>query len=355
METKYLDESLIPSDPDRSLADEDAAIHGGPADPPTIIPWLMNDEVDEDAILAAPLRTTIAPSSSSGLPYQDFSTVPLQTQSIDYTVQIQQLPRMIQMLDPMTLQMVLDDPVVLNSLVRPDGSVNDIHLDILQNCSSIDEYRQAISYVSEPEVSTYGNDWQNSNSLSSIPNSGMVGSISNMSSLLFNHNASMQNHQLWGINNSNIHVNGNFANLMNNLSNLTNNTNGISNMHMNNLGSSNNSSSFSTPSSGLDFSTIDGARLSQANKQSGNSLSTRATIPCKFFNTLRGCANGDKCPFGHFRSNTTNTAAVPNILTATTVSNLMGDQSQRRGPGNSRGTVGGRGPGQKGGRGGFRS
>lgn len=376
METKYLDESLIPSDPDRSLADQDALNNGGPGNPPVVIPWLMNDEVDEDAALIASLKQqhTVPSSSSVSTGYgnrQDLSLPHIPAHTIDYSMQIAQLPRMIQMLDPMTLQMVLDNDVVLQSLVRHDGSVNEEYLDILQNSSSLDDYLQALSFVSEPSFANFGNGWQNNNiNPLSIPNNLHHQSQHPANSGLMFNNAlplsnSFNNNGLWTMNNMNNMSNNlpngmpnsNLANILNNLNNIANNNASMSmsnmqsmNMNMN----ANNTSSFSIPSMGLDLSTIDGARLSKPISSKPSSLSTRATIACKFFNTARGCANGDKCPFGHFRQNTSSSAApISNSMTATIVSNLMSDGggSQKRGPGNTRG---GRGPGQKGGRGGFR-
>jgi len=105
LEVRYLDDSLIPSDPDDSLATATSLAASQDLDiaPPKLIPWMMPGVTD---------------------PVDNY---PSQHQEIDIVGNNGplRLPRSLQQLDPQLLQRIVTDPQLLQSLLNPDNTINE--------------------------------------------------------------------------------------------------------------------------------------------------------------------------------------------------------------------------------------
>jgi hypothetical protein len=287
IETKYLDSSLVPNDPDRSLAEEDATAQSArqPAVPQRI-KWNLMDEPDEPEPLV--------PSSSS----MSMSTPTLLPMVEDFHLQVSKLPHRLQALDPMTLQMITSDSFVLPSLLRSDGSIDEYLLDLLINSNNIEEYRQSVNLLNSSSIQPSSTlSWSNPSKPYSLDGrdasdwkSPFDHRTLSDSSLFYSREVAPQYESYDSKLDRQYDV----------FRDRTERT---------------------VMSSGLNLATVDGSMMAKARFPT-----SKGSVACKFFNTPRGCANGDRCPFGHFRSVG---APVSSIITPVS-------SAARRGPGMKR-------------------
>lgn len=303
LEIRYLDDSLIPDDPD---VDQNSmlAVKGGNMDDSSssaATPWLLPDE--EEMLSARPYQLNGPPSSSSTLGpmgggpltthFPDSQTGLSSSSGLprdDEYALLASLPIGIQMLDPLTLQVVLQDPQLLQSLLRSDGSVDETHLSMLQTCTSVEEYRANL--MASVTMPSYGiNNYSNV-----MPSYGSHG----MNGMGAGNEVPMFDNMQMSANNNNLHQAwdryGMSSNESSNWNNLNMNMGMNMNMPMN----------MSVPA----VTTITTAPSAGGSGGSKRFPTTKQSTPCRFFNTPRGCANGDKCPFGHFMDSNVVSAAA---------------------------------------------
>eukprot|EP01039_Chlorochromonas_danica_P001828 gene1828-1998_t len=293
LEIRYLDDSLIPDDPD---VDQNSilALKGGNMDDSsssTATPWLLPDE--EEILSARPYQLNSLPSSSSTLGpmgggsmtahFPDSQTGLSSSSGLprdDEYALLASLPIGIQMLDPLTLQVVLQDPQLLQSLLRSDGSVDETHLSLLQTCTSVEEYRANL--MASVAMPSYGiNNYSNV-----MPSYGSHG----MNGMGTGNDVPMFDNMQMPANNNNLHQAWDRYGMSSNESSNWNNLNMNMGMNMNIP------MNMSVPA----VTTITTASSAGVSGGSKRFPTTKQSTPCRFFNTPRGCANGDKCPFGHF-------------------------------------------------------
>lgn len=307
LEGRYLDESLIPNDPDEDpnmydlpLADALSATSAFNA-PLQVIPWHMTGEMEEEEpILSSSSSSSSATSlsSSSMLPFPSDNTAAMYDEYTFNTL-LNSLPLAIQMLDPVTLQMIAQNPTVLSTLLSADGQLVDEHnLALLQNCATVEDYfamilPPAASSSSGGYYGSQGNHW-NDNNFSSM------------------HQQPWQSSQ---------GLEDNLQMFMNTTTTSYGVIGGGGNVQI-------------PPSRDLSHSLGGGGGRSGSGSGSASRFpTTKASTPCRFFNTPKGCMNGDKCPFGHF------------LDTASSSMSGMGGMS---GGGSGRSGPGQRGPGAAG-------
>lgn len=306
LEVRYLDESLIPDDPD-----VDPACVNSSSDDVVEALWLSPEE--EAELRAAQMKygkplPPSAPSSSKGAQQQ----MPQQQMMFDmskedeYNMMVSGLPISIQMLDPLTLQGVLQEPLILQSLLRPDGSVDETRLSLLQTCPSVDDYRQVLfgSLTSGMGMGMGMMGGGHGNGYGNMPvynGSGGYNAGFDQQQQHF-HQQQLQHQQL-----PQQPFAGQYA--------------AAQNLPMGWEHSQGHGSRFEPPGAPNAWNTVSSMNSRQPHMPMGGggmglggpppapSLgvpppkrfnTTKAGTACRFFNTPRGCGNGDKCPFGHF-------------------------------------------------------
>lgn len=277
-----------------------------------IIPWLMEGEIDEDADKHIQDNNHFI-SSSSGVGFSASSSTPSTVaggnifdsnsllanppplSDVDFNTRINNLPPELQKLDPMTLQILLSDATgqILRSLILPDGQINERNFNTLQNCFTGQEYLDTIAFQSNSLPSSFMPSLVNSN----IPPPPLPPNLSyfnqnNLSSL------PISTANLLNLASSLPNLASSLANTIG--SNWTINTPVVNPAHV---------SKTSFASSLLGNPSLPPSTSATVNR----SNNTKASIPCKFFNSPRGCLNGDKCPFGHFRENGVSAAVSSNV------------------------------------------
>lgn len=293
-----MDESLIPNDPD-----EDPNMNDIPL-PDTLstatllpndgviqsIPWHIVGSMEEEEEV---IPSVSSQSYSSGLYGSNTSLLnnsissSLHTPAYDeysFNTLLNSLPTAIQMLDPLTLQMIAQNPQILSTLLTPDGQqVDEANLMTLQNSTSVEEYYSSL-LPSSSATSSYPYDYSSMGSSQNWRHhGGLTGGMSN---------SVVDSYQSWQ----------SASNPMEDA--------GLQ-LFMNTTTSSYGTNSLQIPlnrdllaSLGVGNSTM-AARTTAAKFPT-----TKASTPCRFFNTPKGCINGDKCPFGHFLDTATSSIAI---------------------------------------------
>ncbi len=340
LEVRYLDESLIPMDPDEVLSIYEAHDTSGTFER---IPWVISGEtaedndddnvdvnlmgaVDSDVSLPSSL-TSVASSSGAGSMPADF----------DINTFLNSLPYEIQTLDPGSIQLIVDDTSILEYIIRPDGSIDANNLTILTSSITAEEFRNNISLYGVDYVAIaasnamtlgqdpgygYGGDEMVNDGLGLDGGygtgagygggmSGIVGGMAwdqhnplkssnlGLSSSMLAHNSHTAG--MDGAGNqwigqspglklsSRAHYNPGISPSMNSgavIGNLSTLRSRLSASINSSSGSGNAASSFS--------STV---AAGSSNSRAGSSSKL---VPCRFYNSDKGCSNGDRCKFGHF-------------------------------------------------------
>jgi hypothetical protein len=388
LEIKYLDESLIPNDPEDDLSmfegneiipfsslltDSSNKENDPDSNKLEIIPWTIagQEKEEEEMNMMDNTMPSLQPVFNN-FGAQNGSSVMLD--GVNYTYSnpvamnnnnnnmmgggnsnnnnmdsnefintfINSLPPMLRTLDPFTLQLLIQDPSIVNYLVLADGiSVDQNKLMILSNCSTVEEFHSAILPYNPSALSM-----QQSSSLSS--SGGMGGGGMSRSSrwdtpantMMMNNNNNMNNNN-FGFNNNNM----NNMNMMNNNNYNNNNYGGQQSTRWDNNMSNNNNMMMDEFSSGPNRNIPQqggsiSARLSNMvmmrNTPGGGNMggmggggqdrdSSKSAVPCRFFNSPKGCMNGEKCKFGHFRDNSSSRGSGPGAM--------GGGPGSRSGPG----------------------
>lgn len=338
-EAIHLDESLIPDDPDedphmyddpsdiqQQSANDDEDLFGDrnakrqkKSTAPNVsvrISWYLDDEIPE----AAPVANTMPGSMmmnnnfgnnmmmDTGYGFNQsnvngmYGGIQAQQQpqvmkEFDVNTFINSLPPAIQALDPTSLQMIIDDQSLLPTLTRPDNSVNQSNLRTLELSNTIAEYRAKIGIPQFPPAQplqpqtpqALWNSMQNQQHQQQfIPMFGQQMNQQPHQQQMF-----QQQRQAGGLQMQMATHMMNFQ--MQQPQQMQ--QPGMMMMPGNNLGMMSNNM---------------GRMMGRGNQQQGQQkvhTGTKAGTPCRFFNTSRGCINGDKCPFGHFATAGTNNAA----------------------------------------------
>jgi hypothetical protein len=238
---------------------------------------------------------------------------------------INSLPLEIQSLDPFTLQMIMSDPSILQFLILPDGmTVNEENLMILRNCSSLEDFYNTMNEIMMSAAGNNGNMMNNMNMMmmggmqqqqQQLPTRSSRWERSSNNSLdnflQSNNNPVMNSNNMGGWGNKNpmlaammmnkqqqqqmpFSMMGPSASLLEGM--MTNNWNNNDFM-MNSMDESGLPLPLHAPSGTTHHSRH---RSSSAAAGGGREPSKLSAVPCRFFNSPKGCINGDKCKFGHF-------------------------------------------------------
>ncbi len=381
LEVRYLDDSLIPPDPDETLALTDAT-----GVDLTSTPWY---QPGTEPVFSAPNNSMDRGFGGGGGGTGNA-----------YSSLVASLPLSLQRLDPSILEQIVQDQSLLLSLLNSDGSVNDHRVAVLQ--------AQLTSSSSSSSFSGGGGRGGNSSSVQQFGGQ-RAGASSNNFSVQQTGGSVFDSFAVSGRYDSAAGSSGGFytENINNNNSsgggmrgssgNVPRSTrwggsggSELSQDHMQVGGGDEDryydSDSFSgqqqTGGSRFNFSTRNqNAPWSGNNSNNGNSgfqrddinkpppviardnrsgkqfTGTKASTPCRFFNTNKGCQFGDKCQFGHFSGG----GAPPPVILDRTMDGDDDDDfhsgPSRASANNTRWGPGGgsmSGPGGGGGGGGFR-
>lgn len=285
------------------------------------------------------------------------------TSDYDINTFVNALPLPLQTLDPFTLQLIIQDPSILQYLILPDGqTVHDNHLLILKNCTTLDEFYMTMNQETQQQQQQNLQNSFNSNILnqqkggsrvsrweqSNISNSLNVGGSGGGSGWGGSANAGMSHNNMSG----NISSGNNWGPTTQTIistpfithsTRLLDGGNNNNNQWMGNddmMMMSSNSSHL--PTSSLSISSISVNSMSGGGSGHGRT-SSKSQVACRFFNTPKGCMNGDKCKFGHFLDSSKGSGG------------MMGGGGMEGGDMNSGGGGGGMmGPGMRSGPGGGR-
>jgi len=377
LEVRYLDDSLIPLEPDEAAsAKEDSSFSSiGGSSGERDIPWYQPGtepsplEAEEFSLRARERQGQGMIAAGGGGAAADHVTTQ-QPFNPEYAAIIAQLPPSLQQLGVETIQMIVQDPALLQSIMRPDGTVDEHRLSILQqhsrSNSSYLPYPHSQQSLLPPQLQHYqqqqpqpqqqapfghplgagagGGGGMRSSRFSQPAGGGSgIGSGSmgvggpavaldafqaHAQAVLLSGSAAAggrpaggpgpgpgggpggggggrrsQSRWTGGGGGDDIHVSHSM--------NMNMNMNMNNNNHNNNHNHSNPAVVAGGGGGGV----------------GGRFPTTKAATPCRFFNTSKGCQNGDKCPFGHF---------LPD--------NGAGNMNAR-GPGGGGGPGRGRGPG----------
>ena len=147
LEVRYLDDSLIPNDPDDSIAvafdqQQQQLQLQQPPEPLKAIPW-GSPGTDTHA----PFDHLVSPFQQPDHPQHQFSQQYSGEQYSDSPA-VAGLPRSLQSLGPDLLQRIVLDPALLQSLLNPDGTVNELRVFQWQQ-SIVDKQKQFSSQRSQ--------------------------------------------------------------------------------------------------------------------------------------------------------------------------------------------------------------
>jgi hypothetical protein len=240
---------------------------------------------------------------------------------------INSLPLAIQSLDPFTLQMIMSDPSILQFLILSDGmTVNEENLMILRNCSSLEDFYNTMNeIIMSTATGNNGNMMNNMNMM--MMGGGMQQQLQQQlptrssrwerssntldNFIQSNNNPVMNSNNMGGWGNKNpmlaammmnkqqqsqmpFSMMGPSASLLEGM--MTNNWNNNDFM-MNSMDESGLPLPLQAPSGTTHHSRH---RSSSSAAAGGREPSKLSAVPCRFFNSPKGCINGDKCKFGHF-------------------------------------------------------
>jgi hypothetical protein len=290
---------LIPNDPDEDpnmfdvpLPDTLSTASMFPSDSVIQpIPWVIagSMEEEEEEEVPPPLSTQPYNLNNSGYAGSGFMGSSLSSSlhapaydEYSFHTLLNSLPIGIQMLDPITLQMIAQNPQILSTLLTADGQqVDESNLITLQNSTSIEEYYSSIlpsssssaasAFPYDYSLSGTSQNWQSHGGLSVI-GSNVVDS-----------------YQSWQSTSSSMD---------NNLQLFMNTT------------ATYGSNSLQIPPSRDLLASLGAGNSSATSRAAAKFPTTKASTPCRFFNTPKGCINGDKCPFGHFLDTATSSIAI---------------------------------------------
>ncbi|MCL4419489.1 hypothetical protein M1146_05310 [Patescibacteria group bacterium] len=250
---------MIPNDPIESTDDNEES--GDVSF--TYIPWNLPDEVLEEE----PVKET--PKLYSNNLYTNNNNS-VSSSSINYSANIlnqrtdnddafiKSLPLHLQYLDPLALGILCQDKSIVQLILKPGEAVDDRYMNILQNSSTLEEFRASCNALANSDMYSPNPSW-------SVP-PAQPASYGNQYSLTSTWDNSIFTAPI-----------GNMSNPMPGMPSYSYQqpiSVGI-NPHVNPISS--------VPS-------IHTSKLA----------SRKASTPCRFFNTPKGCLSGDKCPFGHF-------------------------------------------------------
>jgi hypothetical protein len=225
--------------------------------------------------------------SHSAASHQTFPTINNFSSEYDINTFVNSLPLSLRSLDPYTLQILVSDPSIVHYLVLPDGSVDESNLIILSNCTTAQDFHTAMSI--QQAANTYGAP-QSTTMSTAMPTTSSSTRVSRWDSTAaptnnFNLNAFQHNFI------DQQSMNSGWNDLM---------------------GGGDDFYSKSMP------------------KQSASQMGKSAT-PCRFFNSPKGCSNGDKCKFGHFRD-----SSMKSNFAMSSSEQLRGPGQRLSGPGGNR-------------------
>lgn len=311
------------------------------------IPWKIEGEEEEEVDISNPMMMPMGgsnfPSSSSANIYAmsgqggfnngfDSSmgyygpggagSSSGMTSDYDINTFVNALPLPLQTLDPFTLQLIIQDPSILQYLILPDGqSVHENHLLILKNCTTLDEFYMTMNQETQQQQQQNLQHSFNSNILnqqkggsrvsrweqSNVSNVGSTGSGgvsgwgggSANAGMSHNMSSNMSSGNNWGPTTQTI-ISTPFITHSTRLLDGGNNNNNNQWMGNDDMMMMSSNSSHLMPTSSLSISSISVNSMSGGGGSGHARTTSKSQVACRFFNTPKGCMNGDKCKFGHF-------------------------------------------------------
>jgi hypothetical protein len=286
LESKYLDDSLIPPDPDELPSTGIDSLETGSKSMMTI-PWAMpgdEEEVASSAAAGVPGGPTEARTSSNGI-FDD----------PEFAEVLNALPDSLRELEPELLLLIVQDEQRIGYILNDDGSVSDIRVQQLRNELLPKAPTQTAQVMAGGGSEVNGAKGGNRLPAAPLPGTWEYEQEQRQRQSRFSGNQPPVPGR------SEFSYQGNF----------------------NRAGQS-----------GLGVSMSDTPKLSTSNGVGADLKKTRKPIgrsstPCKFYNSSKGCQFGDRCAFGHFSADVDQRPPAPRFESSAAPSRIPPPQPHR--------------------------